>query len=232
MSTTLLLQQAMEHLQIDNVGHAQHYNNSLDSASSASAQQDDDMQQNSSSNGNPTEQFSSTDVVSTRVVAEYEKTMIGCIQSAEELKAKLNDVELEKIDLIRERDQSLEDLRNVENAFSDVHRKYERAKGLLENYRLNEEILKKRDEEMLARINKRDRKIEELKEKVQKSLQQMNADYQVKAKEMESENNRLRVLLRKAEMKVDTLESDVEQKGRELHKLNALCDELVSGKIN
>ena len=48
--------------------------------------------------------------------------MVGCIQRVEELKGKLDEADLEKIDLIRERDQAWEDLRNVENAFSDVHR--------------------------------------------------------------------------------------------------------------
>jgi chromosome segregation ATPase len=149
----------------------------------------------------------------------------------EDLKTKVDDAELEKADLIRDRDQTLEDLRNVENAFSDVHRKYERARGLLENYHLNEEIMKKRDEEMLDRIKKRDQKIEELKDKVQQSLQDMHIDYQARVKDTESENNRLRIMLRKSEMRVSTLENDVEQKGRQLQELNNMCDELVSGKI-
>ncbi len=44
------------------------------------------------------------------------------IQQIDEMKQKLEQSENEKIDIIRERDQAWEDLRNVESAFSDVHR--------------------------------------------------------------------------------------------------------------
>lgn len=60
----------------------------------------------------------------------------------------------------------------------------------------------------------------------------MHQNYEGRLKEVELENAKLRVLLRKTEMKVDTLENDVEQKSREVKKLNTLCDELISGKLN
>jgi len=44
------------------------------------------------------------------------------VQKVDDLKGKLDVAELEKRELIQERDQALEDLRNVESAFSDVHR--------------------------------------------------------------------------------------------------------------
>jgi hypothetical protein len=44
------------------------------------------------------------------------------VQKVDELKGKLEGAELEKRGLIQERDQALEDLRNVESAFSDVHK--------------------------------------------------------------------------------------------------------------
>ena len=35
-------------------------------------------------------------------------------------------------DVVKERDQALEDLQSVETAFSDLHQRYERVKGVVE----------------------------------------------------------------------------------------------------
>ena len=41
----------------------------------------------------------------------------------------------EVVNLVKERDQALEDFRSVESAFADLHRRYEKVKGMLESYR-------------------------------------------------------------------------------------------------
>lgn len=53
-----------------------------------------------------------------------------------------------------ERDQAAEDLRNVESAFADVHRKYERTKEILEEFKRNEEELKKTVQECQMKLMK------------------------------------------------------------------------------
>jgi len=58
----------------------------------------------------------------------------------------------------------------------------------------------------------------------------MHLDYESKIRDMESENTRLRAQYRKMEMKIKTLENDVEQKARENSQLSTLCDELINGK--
>ena len=59
------------------------------------------------------------------VVAEYEKTISELISDKEKEKGQLeNDVAR----MISEKNQAVDDLRNVEAAFADVHRKYERTK--------------------------------------------------------------------------------------------------------
>ena len=57
-----------------------------------------------------------------RVLREYEKTMALYAEQIDDLKQKLERADGIKQVLINERDQAFEDLRNVENAFSDVHR--------------------------------------------------------------------------------------------------------------
>ena len=68
------------------------------------------------------------------VVAEYEKTISELISDKEKEKGQLeNDVAR----MISEKNQAVEDLRNVEAAFADVHRKYERTKQVRVSLRLN-----------------------------------------------------------------------------------------------
>lgn len=189
----------------------------------------DNQNQNQNKNQNCEPESDST---FSRVLAEYEKTMSGYIQQIDELKEKLETADDEKLKIIHERDLALEDLRNVESAFSDVHGKYERAKGLLENCRRNEEILKKRDQEMSEKIAHRDARIETLKEKLQTTLEQMHTSYEGRLKDMEMEASRQRVLIRKADLKVETLQNDVEHKSREISKLSGLCDELINGGVH
>jgi len=166
-----------------------------------------------------------------RVLNEYEKTLSMFIQQIDQLKQRIDETETEKQTLIKERDQALEDLRNVESAFSDVHRKYERAKALLENMKTNEDTLVRRDQEMMQRIENRDKKIDMIKEKAQESIEKMHLDYETRIKEMEFENAKLRAQYRKMEMKLSTLENDVEQKAKENAQLSALCDELINGQV-
>lgn len=56
----------------------------------------------------------------------------------------------------------------------------------------------------------------------------MHSDYVEKTKELEAENVKLRALVRKNEMRVSTLESDLEQKMKENAQLHALCDDLIN----
>ena len=64
-----------------------------------------------------------------QVLKEYEKTISELISDKEKSKSRF---EAEREALLSERDQSVTDLRNVEDAFADVHRKYERAKTVVE----------------------------------------------------------------------------------------------------
>ena len=55
------------------------------------------------------------------VIAEKEKTTSESQQGME--------------DVVKERDQALEDLQSVETAFSDLHQRYERVKGVVEGFK-------------------------------------------------------------------------------------------------
>jgi len=167
-----------------------------------------------------------------RVLVEYEKTMSSYVEQIEELKTKVAGAHVEKLDAQKERDQALEDLKHVEDAFSLLHQKYERVKGTLENFRKNEEILKTRDQDLIMKLENRDKKLESMKDESTNRISAMCQEFEGKYSNLQSENLKLRALLRKNEMTVETLGQNLEQKQKENVELNKLCEELISGGLN
>jgi len=94
--------------------------------------------------------------------------------------------------LSQERDEALEDLKNVETAFSDLHKKYERAKGTMENLKKNEDLLIARDSALLKQLEARDAQVGKLREEMQSTLERMHSDYEAKGSSTDAENARLR----------------------------------------
>merc|ERR1712088_1086061 len=102
---------------------------------------------------------------------------------------------LEKSRLELERDQAAQDLQNVEAAFADVHRKYERTKSVVEGFKQNEDTLKTCLEECSTKLQKQDERYDRLKS--------------------HAEIARLTAMLKRTEMKATSLERSVEQKVKE-----------------
>jgi len=165
-----------------------------------------------------------------RIISEYEKTLAMYAEKNDDMKQKLERSNEDKGSFIRERDQALEDLNNVESAFSDLHKRYERSKTIIMNLKENEVSMAKRDQELNLRIENREKKLEMYKQTAQEKVEQMYQDYEQKLKDIEAENTRLRAQSRLVEMKLSTLEHDAEQKAKENLQLRVLCDELINGQ--
>merc|ERR1712126_376152 len=73
------------------------------------------------------------------VVTEYEKTISEVISDRE--RERVCD-EIAKEKHRQEKDQILDDLHSAERAFNDVHRKYERTKEIIGEFKRNEDLLK------------------------------------------------------------------------------------------
>ena len=78
--------------------------------------------------------------------------------------------------MISEKNQAVEDLRNVEAAFADVHRKYERTKQVVEGFKNNEEQLKAYIEEYKNKLSRQDQKYQLLKEHAEEKLEEANKE--------------------------------------------------------
>jgi len=160
-----------------------------------------------------------------QVLKEYEKTISELV--AEKEREKLTSEE-ERLRLIAERDQAVEDLRGVEAAFADVHRKYERTKCMVEEIKQNEETLKRYIEEYQSKSRKQEEKYQRLKQHAEETLDKANREIENLSKTQDSEIARLTAMLKKAEMKAVSLERTVEQKNKENEELTTICDELIA----
>ncbi len=160
-----------------------------------------------------------------QVLKEYEKTISELIAEKEREKV---DFEEERMKLTTERDQAVEDLRNVEAAFADVHRKYERTKSVVEDFKTNEDQLKKYIEDYQAKIRRQEDKYERLKAHAEETLEKANREIENLSKSQDTEIARLTAMLKKTEMKAVSLDRTVEQKIKENEELTAICDELIA----
>lgn len=159
------------------------------------------------------------------VVAEYERTISELISDKEKEKSeKQGDIGM----MIAEKNQAVEDLQNVEAAFADVHRKYERTKQVVEGFKKNEEQLKAYIEEYKNKLSRQDQKYQLLKEHAEEKLEEANKEIENISRSQEAEVAKLTALLQKTEMKAKSLEQTVEQKVKENEELTAICDELIS----
>ncbi|XP_076362172.1 uncharacterized protein LOC143253006 isoform X2 [Tachypleus tridentatus] len=135
--------------------------------------------------------------------------------------------------LTKERDQALEDLQSVENAFTDLHRRYEKTKSVVEGYKQNEEWLKQQLSETQAKLNKQEQMYEVLRNRTEEKLESANIEIENTRKSSEGETAALIAQLKKAEMRISSLERNLEHKTKENTELSNICDELIAkvGKI-
>merc|ERR1711997_1009143 len=101
------------------------------------------------------------------VVNEYEKTISELISDRERERV-CGEIDKEKLQ--NERDQTLEDLHSAERAFNDVHRKYERTKEIIGEFKRNEDALKAQVREVSEKLQKSEDRFELLKSHAEEKL--------------------------------------------------------------
>ncbi|KAL8623842.1 hypothetical protein ACOMHN_058872 [Nucella lapillus] len=159
------------------------------------------------------------------VMGEFEKT-ISQLQSEKEKTSNASQQSLQ--DVVKEKDQALEDLQSVETAFSDLHRRYEKTKGVVDGFKQNEEALKKCVQDMQNKLKKTEQKTQVIKEQAEEKLERATEEVENTKRSSTSEIARLEAALRKADLQVQSMESTLEQKVKENKELAAICDELIA----
>lgn len=78
--------------------------------------------------------------------------------------------EIEKEKIVGQRDEAMEHLKSAERAFDDVHKKYERTKEVIADFKKNEDALKARANELAAKLQKSESRFELLKSHAESKL--------------------------------------------------------------
>ncbi|XP_064274995.1 transforming acidic coiled-coil-containing protein 3 isoform X2 [Passer domesticus] len=159
-----------------------------------------------------------------KIVAEFEQTITQIMEDAQKQK-EASRKEIQK--LMEEKQQAISDLNSMEKSFSDIFKRLEKQKEVLEGYHKNEEVLKKCAEDYLARIKKEEQRYQALKAHAEEKLQQANEEIAQVRSKAKSETAAFQATLRKEQMKIQSLERSLEQKTKENDELTKICDDLI-----
>ncbi|XP_076644771.1 transforming acidic coiled-coil protein isoform X2 [Halictus rubicundus] len=119
-------------------------------------------------------------------------------------------------------------LSNTEAAFNDVHQKYEKMKSVVSVYKNNEIVLRESIQENMDTIKCLHTRYDSLKAHALSQLEKANSDLENIRKQHEDEIVTLHALVRKAELKSNSLAELVEQKTKENKELTQILDEVIA----
>ncbi|XP_059992441.1 transforming acidic coiled-coil-containing protein 1 isoform X1 [Lagenorhynchus albirostris] len=160
-----------------------------------------------------------------KIVAEYEKTIAQMIED-EQRTSMTSQKSFQQLTM--EKEQALADLNSVERSLSDLFRRYENLKGVLEGFKKNEEALKKCAQDYLARVKQEEQRYQALKVHAEEKLDKANEEIAQVRTKAKAESAALHAGLRKEQMKVESLERALQQKNQEIEELTKICDELIA----
>ncbi|XP_052636651.1 transforming acidic coiled-coil-containing protein 3 isoform X1 [Harpia harpyja] len=159
-----------------------------------------------------------------KIVAEFEGTITQMMEDAQKQK-EFSKKEMQRV--VEEKQQVISDLNSMEKSFSELFKRLEKQKEVLEGYHKNEEALKKCVEEYLARIKKEEQRYQTLKAHAEEKLHQANEEIAQVRSKAKSETAALQASLRKEQMRIQSLEKSLEQKTKENDELTKICDDLI-----
>lgn len=160
-----------------------------------------------------------------KIMDSYEGTVYQVMEEAQKQK-ELSKTEMQKV--LKEKAQLTADLHSMEKSFSDLFKRFEKQKVVIEGYRKNEESLKKCVEDYIGRVEKEAQKYQALKAQAEEKLQQASEEIAQVRSKAQTDALALQAVLRKEQMRVHSLEKVVEQKTKENDELTRICDDLIS----
>ncbi|XP_016364189.1 transforming acidic coiled-coil-containing protein 3-like isoform X1 [Sinocyclocheilus rhinocerous] len=158
------------------------------------------------------------------IVSEFEAT-ITQITDEHKQKEDLAKIELERV--LLEKDQLSKDLNELERSFSSVVKRLDRCKEVIEGFKKNEETLKQYAQNCMDRLQKEEKRYQALKAHAEEKLDQANKAINEVRTKQGAEVAALQVQLKREQLKVQSLEKDLEQKAKEVKDVTELCDELL-----
>lgn len=159
------------------------------------------------------------------VVEEYEKTIAGLIAGIEDDKKRHAE---ERMLLIKDRDEQTAHLASMENAFSDLHSKYEKCKQIILSYKAKEDTYRNSIKEFEENLLKMQNNYELLKQHATSKLNHANTELEKINRSHESEVLKLNAMIKRKDLHISSLEETLAQKTKANEELTAICDELIN----
>ncbi|XP_030877876.1 transforming acidic coiled-coil-containing protein 3 isoform X1 [Leptonychotes weddellii] len=160
-----------------------------------------------------------------KIMDGFEGIVYQAMEEAQKQK-ELAKAEIQKI--LKEKDQLAADLSSMEKSFSDLFKRFEKQKEVIEGYHTNEESLKKCVEDYIVRIEKEGQRYQALKAHAEEKLQLASEEMAQVRSKAQAEALAFQASLRKGQMRIHSLEKAVEQKTKENEELTRICDDLIS----
>lgn len=160
-----------------------------------------------------------------RIMDGFEKIVYQAMEEAQKQK-ELAKAEIQKI--LKEKDQLAADLSSTEKSFSDLFKRFEKQKEVIEGYRTNEESLKKCVEDYIVRVEKEGQRYQALKAQAEDKLRLASEEIAQVRSKAQAEALAFQASLRREQMRVRSLEKAVERKTKESEELSRICDDLIS----
>ncbi|KAF4089845.1 hypothetical protein AMELA_G00042940 [Ameiurus melas] len=158
------------------------------------------------------------------IVSEFE-ALIAQLTAEHKQKDELAQAELSRV--LQEKQQLAKELSDMERSFSDVVKRLDRRKEVIDGFKKNEETLKQCAQSYLARLQKDEQRYQTLKTHAEEKIDQANKQIAEVRTKLGSEVSALQVQLRREQLKVQSLEKNLEQKTKEVEDVTKLCDELI-----
>ncbi|KAI7805795.1 transforming acidic coiled-coil-containing protein 3 [Triplophysa rosa] len=158
------------------------------------------------------------------ILSEFEATIT---QITDEHKQKEDRAKIELEQALQEKDQLAKDLSDLEKSFSSVVKRLDRCKEVIEGFKKNEETLKQYAQNCMDRLQKEEKRYQALKAHAEEKLDHANKAIADVRTRMGAEVATLQVQLKRGQLKVQSLEKDLEQKAKEVKDVTELCDELL-----
>ncbi|KAL6105643.1 tacc3 [Pungitius sinensis] len=160
-----------------------------------------------------------------KIIAEFELVMAR-MQTDHEKEKDLAQVKLDEA--LLEKEQVSSDLNAMERSFSDLFKRLEKYKGVVEGYKKNEELLKACAQDYLTRIKKEEHRYHTLKAHAEEKISLANEEIAEVRSKNKAEVSALQAQLRREQLKAQSLEKSLDQKVKEVEELTKLCDELIT----
>ncbi|KAL4613231.1 transforming acidic coiled-coil-containing protein 3 [Arapaima gigas] len=159
-----------------------------------------------------------------KIMSDFETTVSQITAKNQQENSSLQE-ELKKVQ--QEKEQVVLDLSAMERSFSEVFKRLEKYKEIIEGYKKNEDTLKKCAQDYLSRIKKEEQRYQTLKAHAEEKIALANGEITQMRTKQKAEMSALQAQLRREQLKVQTLEKSLEQKVKETEELTKLCDDLI-----